>query len=63
MERIAPGLYVDDKGAEYFYLTAMYPCIAQRMLRTPGLYTPSFVVDILKELREEFHLFRRELMD
>jgi hypothetical protein len=63
LRKTAPGLYVDDRGEEYFYLTDMFVCVSQRMLRNPELYTPAFIVDVLDELRESFHLFRMELMD
>ena len=63
LKKTAPGLYVDDRGAEYFYLTDMFVCVSQRMLRNPNLYTQAFIVDVLDELRESLHLFRMELMD
>jgi len=63
LERIAPGLYVDDTGAEYFYLAGMYPCVVQRIVANPGLYTHAFVVDVLDELRDSLHFCRLELMD
>ena len=63
LRKTAPGLYVDDRGAEYFYLADMFLCVSQRMLQNPHLYTPAFVVEVLNELRESFHPFRMELMD
>ena len=63
LRKTAPGLYVDDRGAEYFYLTDMFVCVSQRMLKNPNLYTPAFIVDVLDELRESLHLCRMELMD
>jgi hypothetical protein len=63
LRKTAPGLYVDDRGAEYFYLTDMFVCVSQRILKNPNLYTPAFIVDVLDELRESLHLFRMELMD
>jgi hypothetical protein len=63
LRKTAPGLYIDDRGAEYFYLTDMFVCVSQRMLKNPHLYSPAFVVDVLDELRESFYPFRMELMD
>jgi hypothetical protein len=63
LRKTAPGLYVDDRGAEYFYLTDMFVCVSQRILKNPNLYTPAFIVGVLDELRGSFHLFRMELMD
>lgn len=63
LKKTAPGLYVDDRGAEYFYLTDMFVCVSQRMLKNPELYTPGFIVDVLDELRESLHVLRMELMD
>jgi hypothetical protein len=63
LKKTAPGLYVDDRGTEYFYLTDMFVCVSQRMVQNPILYTPAFIVDVLDELRESFHFFRMELMD
>jgi len=63
LEKVAPGIYVDESGAEYFYLAGMYPCIVQRILNNPRLYTHAFLVDVLDELRDFLHPFRLELMD
>lgn len=63
LESFAPGHYVDDSGAEFFYLTGMYVCIAQRVVENPGLYTHAFVVEVLSKLRSDLHLYRLELMD
>jgi hypothetical protein len=57
-------MYVDETGAEYFYLTAVYSCVGHRLLRNPLLNTPGFVSDVLSELRsvlEKVHC--TELMD
>ena len=61
--RLSPGLYIDDTGASYFYLTGMYPVIAQRLLQNPSLYTPAFLVEVLGELRDSLDPFQMELMD
>jgi hypothetical protein len=59
-----PGLYVDEAGSQYFYLTAMYPVIARCIGRNPLLNTPAFVVDVLTELRIELRgMCRTELLD
>jgi len=63
LERIAPGLYVDDTGAEYFYLAGIYPCVVQRIVANPGLYTDGFVVNVLDDLRYSLRCCRLELMD
>jgi hypothetical protein len=57
-------MYIDETGAEYFYLTAVYSCVGHRLLRNPVLNTPAFVSDVLYELRcalQKLHC--TELMD
>lgn len=51
LRQVGPGFYVDGLGAEYFYLTGLYPQVAQRLLENPLLNTPVFVSDVLCELR------------
>jgi hypothetical protein len=51
LQKLAPGLYIDDTGSEYFYLTGLYPTIAHRLLKNPLLDTPAFVSGVLRELR------------
>jgi hypothetical protein len=51
LERVAPGFYVDAFGFEYFYLTGIYPSIAQRLLSDPFINSPALVSDIFRELR------------
>ena len=51
LDRVAPGYYVDTCGAEYFYLTGLYPNVMKRILENPVLNTPSFIVRVLDELR------------
>lgn len=64
LTRTAPGLYVDETGAEYFYLTGMYPVIAQCLGQNHLLNTPASLVDILGELRTELsNVCRVELVD
>lgn len=63
LEKLAPGLYVDETGKEYFYMAALYPHIAQRMMEEPELYTPGFIVRIVENIREFLHWHRMELMD
>jgi hypothetical protein len=51
LERVAPGLYVDDLGVEYFYLTGIYASVARHVLNRPLLNTPAFIANVLGELR------------
>lgn len=53
LTQTAPGLYVDEIGVEYFYLTGMYAVVMKCLGRHPLLNTPEFVVDILRQLRAE----------
>ncbi len=64
LRQVAPGLYVDGLGTEYFYLAGLYPQVAQRLLENPLLNTPVFVSDVLCELRCTLgNLYCIELMD
>jgi hypothetical protein len=64
LRQTAPGLYVDEAGAQYFYLTGMYSVIAQCIGRNPLLYTPAFMVNVLGDLRIELRdMYRIELLD
>jgi hypothetical protein len=64
LRQVAPGFYVDEIGIDYFYLTALYPSIAHRLLKNPLLNTPAFVSDVLSELRCQLeHVYCMELMD
>jgi hypothetical protein len=64
LRKLAPGRYLDDRGAEYFYLTGLYPSVAHRLLKTPPLNTPACITDILSELRCELeNRYCKELMD
>ncbi len=64
LRQVAPGFYVDETGTEYFYLTALCPCVAQRLLKNPLLNTATFVSDVLYELRCALeNLYYTELMD
>lgn len=64
LTKVAPGLYIDETGAEYFYLSGLYPCVAQQLAENPLLNTPGFVVDILGEIRTALaESCRLELLD
>jgi hypothetical protein len=64
LRKLAPGRHLDDRGAEYFYLTGLYPSVAHRLLKTPPLNNPACITDILCELRCELEFrYCKELMD
>lgn len=64
LRQTAPGLYVDEAGAQYFYLTGMYSVIERCIGRNPLLNSPGFMVDVLGELRTELRdMCRTELLD
>lgn len=64
LRKLAPGRYLDDRGAEYFYLTGLYPSVAHRLLKVPPLNTPACITDILSELRCELeNRYCKELID
>jgi hypothetical protein len=54
LEKLAPGLYADDLGLRYFYLTGMYVCVNSSLLRASVPNSPRLVTDILEELRQDF---------
>jgi len=53
LETFAPGLYVDQMGGQYFYLTGIVAGIAKRLWDNPRLRSPAFIADVLEELRRE----------
>jgi hypothetical protein len=60
----APRLYIDEAGAQYFYLTGMYSVIVLSLCGNPRLNTPESMVSILGELRMELcDMYRIELLD
>jgi hypothetical protein len=64
LQQVGPGFYVDATGAEYFYLTGLYISVGHRLLKDPMLNTPTFVSDVLCELRSVLEKFYcTELMD
>jgi hypothetical protein len=64
LERIEPGIYVDDAGREYFYLTGLYPLVAARIAKFPLRTTEAFAMSVLEGLRRELQDRNcKELMD
>ncbi len=53
LARIKPGLYVDNTGRKYFYLTGVYDLVTDRLLERPSLNTPEFVSTVLNGVRAE----------
>ena len=51
LEKVGPGFYLDGRGAEYFYLTGMYPCVLKHLSGEPAFLTPGFIVAVLDDLR------------
>jgi hypothetical protein len=54
LAKLAPGLYADDLGLRYFYLTGMYVSVNSSLLRASVPGSPGLVTDILEELRQDF---------
>lgn len=64
LERVGPGFYLDSLGAEYFYLTGMYPCVLKHLSGQPAFLTAGFIVAVLDDLRAALMESRcEELMD
>jgi hypothetical protein len=64
LRQTAPGLYVDEAGSQYFYLTGMYAVIERCIGRNPLLNTPGFMVNVFGELRTELRdMCHTELWD
>jgi hypothetical protein len=64
LQQISPGLYVDEIGSEYFYLTGIYSKFAHHLLGKPLLNSPKLISRLFDELRSELQaLCCTELMD
>jgi hypothetical protein len=53
LEKVAPGIYVDDLGLRYFYLSGLYVCVNSTLLRHGMPITPGLLADILDEFRRD----------